>query len=69
MKKLTHLLFILTTLYSFSQQNAITNYDLAAKFSPKKIAKLVHSTSVKPHWLKSADKFWYQYKTTRTSKY
>ena len=69
MKKLTHLLFILTTLYSFSQQNAITNYDLAAKFSPKKIAKLVHSTSVRPHYLKNGDKFWYQYKTTEGSNY
>jgi dipeptidyl aminopeptidase/acylaminoacyl peptidase len=69
MKKLTHLLFILTTLYSFSQQNAITNYDLAAKFSPKKIAKLVHSSSVNPYYLKNGDKFWYQYKTTEGSNY
>ena len=69
MKKLTHLLFILTTLYSFSQQNAITNYDLAAKFSPKKIAKLVHSSSVSPYYLKNGDKFWYQYKTTQGSNY
>jgi dipeptidyl aminopeptidase/acylaminoacyl peptidase len=69
MKKLTHLLFILTTLYSFSQQNAITNYDLAAKFSPKKIAKLVHSSAVNPYYLKNGDKFWYQYKTTQGSNY
>ena len=69
MKKLTHLLFILTTLYSFSQQNAITNYDLAAKFSPKKIAKLVHSSSLSPYYLKNGDKFWYQYKTTEGSNY
>ena len=69
MKKLTHLLFILITLYSFSQQNAITNYDLAAKFSPKKIAKLVHSSSVSPYYLKNGDKFWYQYKTTDGSNY
>ena len=69
MKKLTHLLFILITLYSYSQQNAITNYDLAAKFSPKKIAKLVHSSSVSPYYLKNGDKFWYQYKTTDGSNY
>ena len=68
-KKLLFALFILTAFYSFSQEEIIPNYDLAAKFSPKKIAKLVHSTSVKPHWLKSADKFWYQYKTTEGSKY
>ena len=69
MKKLFHLLFILTVLSSYSQQNIIPNYDLAAKFSPKKIAKLVHSTSVNPHWLKAGDKFWYQYKTTEGSSY
>ena len=69
MKKLFHLLFILSILSSYSQQNVIPNYDLAAKFSPKKIAKLVHSTSVNPHWLKAGDKFWYQYKTTEGSSY
>jgi dipeptidyl aminopeptidase/acylaminoacyl peptidase len=40
------------------------NYLLAAKFSPKKIAKMVFSTSVDPHWLKSSDRFWYAYETT-----
>ena len=69
MKKLFHILFILTVLSSYSQQNVIPDYDLAAKFSPKKIAKLVHSTSVNPHWLKAGDKFWYQYKTTEGSSY
>ena len=69
MKKIIYTLFILTTLNSYSQQNINSNYDLAAKFSPKKIAKLVHSTSVRPHYLKNGDKFWYQYKTTEGSKY
>ena len=69
MKKLFHFLFTLTVLSSYSQQNVIPDYDLAAKFAPKKIAKLVHSTSVNPHWLKAGDKFWYQYKTTEGSGY
>ena len=69
MKKIIYTLFILTTLNSYSQQNINSNYDLAAKFSPKKIAKLVHSTSVRPHYLKNGDKFWYQYKTTEGSNY
>ena len=43
MKKLFHILFILTVLSSYSQQNVIPDYDLAAKFSPKKIAKLVQN--------------------------
>jgi len=69
MKKLTYLIFILTLFSSFSQQDVIPNYELAAKFSPKKIAKLVHSTSINPRWLKNGDKFWYQYKTTEGSSY
>ncbi len=60
---------MLTTLYSFSQNERVENYNIAAKFSPKNLAKLVHSTSVEPHWLKNGDKFWYQYKTTDGSNY
>ena len=45
------------------------NYRLAEKFSPTNLAKLVHSTSVYPHWLKNGNRFWYQYKTTEGSKY
>jgi hypothetical protein len=40
------------------------NYALAARFSPKKMEKMLFSTSVDPHWLKSGDKFWYMYQTT-----
>lgn len=39
------------------------NYSLAARFSPKKVEKLVFSTSVDPHWLKKSDRFWYTYET------
>ena len=45
------------------------NYRLASRFSPTKIGKLVHSTSVNPRWLKRGNRFWYQYKTTKGSKY
>ena len=71
MKKLCYSLFILFTYLSFSQShdNNQANYELAYKFSPKNLAKLVHSTTVNPHWLKNGNKFWYQYKTTNGSKY
>ncbi|WP_143962812.1 S9 family peptidase [Litoribacter populi] len=39
------------------------NYELAAKFSPEKVKKMVFSTQVDPHWLKKSDKFWYSYET------
>ena len=69
MRNLLYTFFILTCINSFSQKELNPNYALAAKFSPKKLAKLVHSTSVNPHWLKNGDKFWYQYKTTEGSNY
>ena len=40
------------------------NYALAARFSPKKLEKMLFSTSVDPHWLKNGDRFWYMYQTT-----
>ncbi|GAA3585063.1 S9 family peptidase [Snuella lapsa] len=51
------------------QQTPLPNYRLASKFSPKNLAKLVHSTTVSPHWLKNGNRFWYQYKTTEGSNY
>ena len=39
------------------------NYQLASRFSPKKLEKLVFSTSVDPHWLKNSNRFWYMYET------
>jgi hypothetical protein len=40
------------------------NYAAAARFSPKKMEKMLFSTSVDPHWLKKGDSFWYVYETT-----
>ena len=41
------------------------NYNLAARYSPKKQDKLLFSTSVDPHWLKNDHRFWYTYETTQ----
>ncbi|SJZ53544.1 S9 family peptidase [Sediminibacterium ginsengisoli] len=46
-----------------------SNYQLASRFSPQKIGKLVFSTSVDPHWLKKSDRFWYMYETTEGKKW
>ncbi|GAB3203512.1 dipeptidyl aminopeptidase/acylaminoacyl peptidase [Pontibacter aydingkolensis] len=40
------------------------NYQLASRFSPKKLQKLIFSTSIDPHWLKQSDRFWYEYETS-----
>ncbi|WP_285009101.1 S9 family peptidase [Pedobacter faecalis] len=39
------------------------NYQLASRFSPNKLRKLVYSTAVDPHWLKRSTRFWYEYET------
>ena len=52
-----------------SKETPTPNYKLAAKYSPTNLAKLVHSRSVRPHWLKNGNRFWYQYKTSEGSNY
>ncbi|WP_316833405.1 S9 family peptidase [Pedobacter nutrimenti] len=39
------------------------NYQLASRFSPNKLKKIVYSTAVDPHWLKLSNRFWYVYET------
>lgn len=45
------------------------NYELAERFSQKKIDQMVHSTSVNPHWFKDSDKFWYEWEDTQGKHY
>ena len=68
------LLLMLTINFADAQNEEVTytptpNYRAAAKYSPTNLGKLVHSTSVRPHWLKNGNRFWYQYKTTDGSNY
>ena len=45
------------------------NYDLAARWTSAKVAKLVFDTSVTPHWLESGERFWYSYETSQGKKW
>ena len=45
------------------------NYQLAARFSSKKLEKMIFSTTVDPHWLKKSNRFWYTYETTEGKKW
>src|SRR4051812_46264956 len=72
MKKLYFLLFAALSCLSANAQTAAPasspvpakgNYLLAVRFSPKKISKMVFSTSVDPHWLKLSNRFWYSYES------
>jgi dipeptidyl aminopeptidase/acylaminoacyl peptidase len=53
--------FLITAL---AQQAPVkANYQLASKLSSAKLDKMVFSTAVDPHWLKSSARFWYSYET------
>ena len=43
---------------------AKANYELPGRFTPNKMKKMVYSTSVDAHWLKSSDRFWYIFETS-----
>ncbi len=65
MKKLLLSCVLLSVYFSSSAQGTPqSNYRQAARFSPTKIAKMVHSTAVRPNWLQKGNRFWYQYKTS-----
>ncbi len=56
---------------SAAQQMPVTkaNYSLAARFSSKKLDKMVFSLNVDAHWLKKSDRFWYMYQTSEGKKW
>ncbi|MGE5740975.1 MAG: DPP IV N-terminal domain-containing protein, partial [Candidatus Aminicenantes bacterium RBG_16_66_30] len=45
------------------------NYDLASRWTPAKVGKLVFDTAVMPHWLSTGDRFWYSYETSQGRKW
>ena len=65
MRKLTLLLGVLVIAITVQSQTPSTeaNYQLASRYSPKKLEKMLFSTSVDPHWLKNSTRFWYSYET------
>ena len=72
MRKLPALCILLLFIFpALAQQVPVVkaNYQLAARFSPKKQDKMVFSTIVDAHWLKKSDRFWYMYETTEGKKW
>lgn len=63
MKRILVLILLGTVQLCFGQSTPKANYALAARFAPKKLDKMVFSTTVDPHWLKKSDRFWYVYET------
>jgi len=71
MRKFTTLLFLLISALAYSQQPLVNqaNYSAAARFSPRKLEKMLFTLSVDPHWLKKSDRFWYMFETTEGKKW
>jgi dipeptidyl-peptidase 4 len=66
MRKFLFTMGFIVLFVSVKAQEPVTkaNYQQAARYSPRKLDRMVHSTSVDPHWLKHSDRFWYTYETS-----
>ncbi len=65
-------LLLLTVIFNAQSRQTpatVANYQAAARFSSKKLEKMIFSISVEPHWLKKSDRFWYVYETTEGKKW
>lgn len=62
-------IFILSVAHAQNNTVNKANYALAARFSPKKLEKLIFSTNVDAHWLKKSNRFWYMYETSAGKKW
>lgn len=62
---------LVSTTVTFGQMVPLrsANYELPARFSPKKIDKMVFSTTVDAHWLKNSTRFWYSYESPQGKSY
>lgn len=57
---------LLLSFYATAQESTPppkANYQLAAKFSPEKLKKMIFSTTIKPNWINFTDRFWYDFTT------
>ena len=45
------------------------NYELAERFSPTKVRRVVPQTEVRPNWFKNSNKFWYSWKSIDGTNY
>ena len=52
-----------------TQKVTRANYQQAARFSQKKVGKMVYSTRIRPNWFRDSDRFWYSWRTSEGTKY
>ncbi|MBN9382853.1 MAG: DPP IV N-terminal domain-containing protein [Chitinophagaceae bacterium] len=68
---LSYLLLLSISYFAQAQSTPVTkaDYRAAARYSPKKLDKMVFTISVDPHWLKKSNRFWYVYETSEGKKW
>ncbi len=68
---LSTLVFSVLVTFVSAQNQPVTkaNYELASRFSPDDLKRMVFSTKVEPHWLKNSNRFWYEYETSEGKYY
>lgn len=72
MKRYFLLAMALSLPMTMSAQESSTvkpNYELASRFTAKKVSQMVYSTRISPNWFKDSDKFWYSWKTAGGTHY
>lgn len=67
MKRTLIMMAMLAALVSAAAQKP--NYELAERFSQKKISQMVFSTAVHPNWFRDSDRFWYVHETPDGKQY
>jgi dipeptidyl-peptidase 4 len=68
----TLILVLTISLHCAQAQNSEekkANYRLAERFSPDKLSHMMFSTSIRPNWLRSGERFWYSYKTSEGERF
>ena len=67
MKRILAIALALAAALTLSAQKP--NYELAERFSAKKINSMVFSTQMRPAWFRNSDRFWYSWKTPSGTRY
>ena len=68
---LTVAALVLLSVAAFGQGRKVTkaNYNLAERFSAKKVGQMVYSTQIRPNWFAGSDRFWYSWRTADGTNY
>lgn len=69
MRKLIFLAAAALCMAATAEAQEKANYELAERFSAKKVNQMVFSTTLRANWFRDSDKFWYEWKTSQGTNY